>query len=192
MKMRTSIITERRLSVHAKRYLLTAWFFCVATGLHAETFVFKSGATVQGQFVEFTGTNSATIKRSADGKSYTITVSDLTPASQARLRSPRAPARTAAPAKPWSNDPGWLSCQKAVEGLRTRREPIARQADATLQMAKAKSRAGKTPEMETKEYSQWIDLNAALGAIDREIGKCRAKQAQIEAAFAMRDAFKKP
>lgn len=190
MKMRTNIITERRLSIHAKRYLLTAWFFCVATGLHAETFTFQSGARVQGEFVGFTGTNSATIKRSADGKSYTITVSDLTPASQAKLRSPRAPSRAAvAPAKPWTSDPGWLGCQRAIVTLRERRASVGRQYDATLKMANAKV---NLKEAQPKDHKQVENLRDALDTLDAQIRQYVAQQQKIEAGYQLRDAFKKP
>jgi hypothetical protein len=189
MKMRTNIITERRLSIHAKRYLLTAWFFCVATGLHAETFTFQSGATVQGRFVGFTGTNTATIKRSTDGVSYTVTVSDLTPASQAQLRSPRAPSRAvAAPSKPWANDPGWLSCQRAIATLRESQAPYERQYEATKKMIAAKMHREDT----TKDQEKLNEVAKTKNTLESQIRKYMAQQQKIEASYQLRDAFKKP
>lgn len=83
--MRILLHPESRWNIRAEQLLLTAWFLCVAASLHAATLTFKSGATFEGEVVEFIGTNSVIVKSSKDYKPYTITISMLSTACQEYL-----------------------------------------------------------------------------------------------------------
>jgi hypothetical protein len=82
--MRTKTQNNRVVAILA---LAGCFTLCAAA---AATFTFKSGATFEGEVVEFKGTNMVIVRSAKDGNLYTITASALAGDGQPRLDELRA------------------------------------------------------------------------------------------------------
>jgi hypothetical protein len=153
-------------------------------------FTFKSGTTLQGEVVEFKGTNSVVVKSSADGKPYTIALSDLSPSSLARLAKLRSMAgtkRKAASGKlsgPWENDAGWQSCEAAIQKLGEQHSRLNQQRSALYAMRRAKQ---GTKENSNNEANQIAALDKQLSRVGDDLSKQEAQQRRIEAGYRLRE-----
>jgi hypothetical protein len=186
MKMKTARLKRMHLSIRIGGLLLSAWIFCIATGLNAATINFKSGATFNGEVLSFKGTDSVVMKSSKDGKAYTILISDLTDSSQRLLESQKG---TMAKAKPWMDDPGWQSCEKAIAPLREQHARLAKQVEALHRMISTKT---ATKENHQSEDKQVQNLNREISTINGQISKTVAAQRRIEAGYQLREVSGKP
>lgn len=184
--MRILPFATKRRNPRAKQLSLIAVIAYCAASLQAGTLTFRSGAKLEGEVVEFKGKNLVVMKSSKDSKSYVLTISDLTDASQrylARSRSRADSEKTTSARKAagqWESDPGWQSSQKAIDKIQSDYARLDWQLLGLDEIRSAKQRKNEDASSEEKSMA---DLEKQMNDIRAEISKQRAQQAQIEANY---------
>ena len=92
-------------------------------------------------------------------------------------------------ATPWTSDPGWQGCERAIQKLSANRALLVRQHSATVDMVRAKK---ATKQSSTTEQARLADLGNRIKGLDADMRKYRAEQDQIAAGYRLREASKKP